>query len=339
VGDFLQAFAVAWAQFAPWLLLGFLLAGVLHARVPSRWLGQALGGTGWRPILRGALIGLPLPLCSCSVIPVAVELRRRGAARGATASFLISTPEIGVDSILTSFAVLHPVLAVARPLAAIVTAAVTGLMVERWSRPPAAMAAQDAACACPPSASAERGALGLAGGLRYAFVDLFAEVARFLLPVFLLTALLTTWIEPSSLQGLVGSQWLQMLLMLAVSVPIYVCASAATPLAAALIGAGLSPGAALVFLLAGPATNLTTILVAVRILGGRGALVYVLAVAGVSLLAGVLLDLVFERLDAGPAAVFHDHSHLAWWHWVGGAVLLALVLAHLTGLMHRKPAR
>ena len=330
--DVLETFAHVLAQLSPFLLLGFGIASLLHAYVPRSWLTRLVGGSGLGPILRAAAVGLPLPLCSCGVIPVAVELRKRGASRGATTSFLISTPETGVDSVAASAAVLHPLMVVFRPLAALFTAVVTGLAVERFSKPPETTE-EDAGghcCHSSPESELDGQRLGFWGGLRYGFVDLFGEVSVYLLPAVLITALLTVLIEPATVESVVPSRALQMVVLLVLSVPIYVCAAAATPVAAGLILAGFSPGAALVFLLAGPATNLVTISTAAKTVGRGGAMVYLVCVASISVAFGVLLDAIFDyaRIEASAAAS-PVHEHLGWLQWTSAGIIGALVIWHL----------
>ncbi len=331
--EFLTTTAEVLGRIAPFLLLGFVVAGLLHAFVPGRWLQRAVGGTGAGPIVRAALVGIPLPLCSCGVIPVAVELRKRGAGRGASTSFLVSTPETGVDSIATSAAVLHPLMVVFRPLAALVTAVATGFAVERWTTGPEVAAPEhgdDHHCCHSAEDELSTVPRGFVGGMRYAFVDLFGEVAVYLVPAVLITAVLTAFLEPDFVSGIVSSHWLQMLILLVAGIPVYVCAAAATPVAAALIVAGFSPGAALVFLLAGPATNLVTISAAASMLGKAGAVVYVVTVAAVSLGFGVLLDVLYESFSIAPkesAGQFHEHT--GWLNWVAAGIVALLVAWHI----------
>lgn len=339
--EFAEKFLVALAMLAPFLLLGFGIAGLLHAFVPRSLLSRAMGGSGLWPVSRASLLGIPLPLCSCSVIPVATELRRQGAGRGPTAAFMVSTPETGVDSISASIAVLHPLLVVIRPVAAMLTAVATGLAIERFTAEPEAAAAKGGGCCRHDAADQVHGASrGVLGGLRYAFDDLLGEVAVYLVPALLVTAALGLFLEPQSLIGMNVAPWLQRLLLLVTGIPVYVCATAATPVAAAMIVAGVSPGAALIFLLAGPATNLVTIGAITDNLGRRSAVVYVLVVAAMSFAFGSALDLFWADL-AGPddAAHLHDHEQLNLVHKVAGAVLGILVLWHLGRKLVRKIGR
>ena len=330
--EFAETLLATLAMLAPFLLLGFALAGLLHAFVPRSLLTRAMGGTGIGPTLRASLLGIPLPLCSCSVIPVATELRRQGAGRGATAAFMVATPETGVDSISASFALLHPVLVVARPLAAMVTAVTTGLVIEGLAPPPEAPAEEKTGCCHHDPAEQVAGdGLGVRGGLRYAFDDLLGEIAPYLVPALLITAALGVFLEPSALLGLDVAPWLQRIAALLIGLPLYVCATAATPVAAGMLVAGASPGAALVFLLAGPATNVVTLSAVSQNLGRRAAFLYAVSVAGLSLGFGSVLDLLWIDLAGfgANAGQLLDHQHLGWLEYGCGAVLLVLLAWHL----------
>ncbi len=188
--ELLRNFAQVLAQLAPYLLVGFTVAGLLHAYLPVGLLARHLGKPGFASVAKAALFGVPLPLCSCGVVPVAIELRKSGASRGATAAFLVATPETGVDSIAASVAVLHPLLVVFRPLAALLTAIVTGVTIERFAPaatdpdPPADAPPSCCSTTAPPPPQENR----LLSGLRYGYVDLFGDIARYLLPATLITA-------------------------------------------------------------------------------------------------------------------------------------------------------
>jgi len=323
---------VTLANMAPYLLLGFVAAGLLHAFVPRTLLTRAMGGEGLGPISRASLLGVPLPLCSRSVIPVAVELRRQGAGRGATAAFMVSTPETGVDSISSSVAVLHPILVVFRPLAAMVTAIATGLAIERFTPDDQVGQASNAGhCKHDASAQVSEGRRGILGGLRYAFDDLLGEITPYLIPALLVTAALGVFLSPAALSDVGISPWLQRLIILAAGIPVYVCATSATPVAAAMIVAGISPGAALVFLLAGPATNLITISAVRQSLGTSAAIWYTTVVATLSYTFGSALDYIWstQSYEAAPAArLFHQHE-LSTVHWTASVFLGGLMVWHI----------
>lgn len=321
---------------APALMAGFLVAGLLLLWVPRLFVKRKLGGSGMGPVVRAGIVGVPLPLCSCSVVPAAGALREAGASRGATLSFLVSTPETGVDSFAVSWALLDPVAAVFRPLAALVTAVVTGGVAQAaHPEDPVEEAEEDALSwlcrICPPGTVREPGhdhGLGerVRAVARHAFVDLFDDIVPWLLGGLAVAGLITgeeasAWISERMPTG-VGAY----LAALALGLPVYVCASASTPLALGLLAAGLSPGAAFVFLLAGPATNAATVLAVRGMLGGRALGIYLASIAGVSVAAGFGLDALYGALGgphwALPSSPGTEASHGGPLAWACAALLL-----------------
>lgn len=287
---------------APWLLLGLVAAGLVKAWMPESALPRWLGGKGFGPIARAALIGAPLPLCSCGVLPVAAELRREGASKGATVSFLVATPETGPDSVALSYALLGPFMAVVRPVAAVFSALAAGLLVQVLCPPDperrkpivAPVAVGGMGVACCPTCIGESEPIparppGLKYGLAYAFTDLFGDLAHWLLLGILVAGAMQAFLPPQSLAPL-GTGLVGMLAMMAAGIPVYVCATASTPIAAGLMMAGVSPGAALVFMLTGPATNLATLAVVRRDLGNRALAGYLGGIAAGALVAGAIAD-------------------------------------------------
>ncbi len=303
------------AEAAPYVLFGFLAAGLLRGLLPPDLVSRHLGGQSVGSVLKASLLGIPLPLCSCGVIPAAVDLRRQGAGRGASAAFMVSTPESGLDSIAITWALLDPVMTVVRPLAAFLTATVTGLAVnllpEHVAAPvataqPAESVPHDCGCAdaCPAgSAAAEPPSRSsrIAAGIAYAFGDLLGDIGGWLLLGIVLAGLIGHLMPVDFFERYLGGEFPTLLLMLLMGVPLYICATASTPVAAAMVAKGLSPGAALVFLLAGPATNAATIAVVARHWGRREAVVYVASIAACSLALGLLVDRLYvvAGLDIG----------------------------------------
>ncbi len=337
--DFLNAWVKAtWSmtlEAAPWLLFGFVLAGVVYVLLPTEKVVKHLGRPGLGSVLKAALIGVPLPLCSCSVIPVASSIRRRGATRGATASFLISTPESGVDSIAISYALLGPLLAVVRPIAAFISAALAGTLIaghERRSaetaavaRPPAEEKA-DCSCCCSQSQPV-RASFGskITQALRYGCVEMFSDLAHWLVLGFVLAGLVAAILPDDFLEASIGTGLIAMLAMLLAGLPLYVCATSATPVAAALIAKGLSPGAALVFLLVGPATNMATMVVVARDLGRWALAMYLGSIAVVSIALGLVVNVVAGELPGAVAAESAMHEH--------GVTTLNLICGVVLGLL------
>ncbi|MFH0952876.1 MAG: SO_0444 family Cu/Zn efflux transporter [Verrucomicrobiota bacterium] len=313
------------SEMAPYLLFGFLVAGVLSVFLSAKTVEKHLGGKGLKPVVTAAFWGVPLPLCSCSVIPVAASLRRHGASRGSTAAFLLSTPQTGVDSIFVTYSLLGLTFAVFRPIAAFVTGLFGGYLVEVFggrngeSTGEAPPHCEDECCA--PKRPSSR----LVRALRYGFLTLPGDIGKELLVGLVIAGAITAAVPDDFFARVLAPGFLQMLVMMAVGIPMYVCATASVPIAAALMAKGISPGAAFVFLMTGPGTNAATIVTLGKLLGGRSAAIYLGVVAGMSLAWGLLLDYVFR---VAPVAAAHQG------HWMmpgyvlhASAVVLLLVLA------------
>ena len=325
--DFLlRATVEAWGilrEASFFLLLGFVLAGIFAVLVPTALLKRFLGRGKIRSVLWASAIGTPLPLCSCGVVPTALGLSRQGATQGATVAFLITTPEVGVDSIALSYALMDPITTVARPTAAFVTGMTAGIATNFLGaeRPPVApesssnraIATEESAVPAsdipPPSESdggwhfASRRA-AVREIFAYGFRDLLDETAHWLVLGVSLATLVAVVLPASMIERYFGGGFLTMLAMLLIGIPTYTCASASTPIAAALVLKGLSPGAALVFLLSGPATNIGTIVMLLKFLGPRVVTIYLLSIAGVALAAGYALDWIYFTSQINPVATF-----------------------------------
>jgi uncharacterized membrane protein YraQ (UPF0718 family)/regulator of protease activity HflC (stomatin/prohibitin superfamily) len=356
----LQAFWAIMKEASVYLLVGFLLAGVLAVFVPRRLLTRLVGTGKLKSVLLGSVLGVPLPLCSCGVLPTAVGLRREGATPGATVAFLVATPETGIDSISLTYALTDPLMTVFRPIAGVLTAIVAGVLTNLFgvTERPAGVATGNAhagngdqghAHAHPhnhgydyahdhdhdhaefpraPTAGGPRHAIigSLSRVVRYGFRDLLDDVAWWLVLGLVLSAIIEVAL-PANLFEIWGGGVASMLLMLVLSVLLYTCGVCSTPMAAALALKGLSPGAALVFLLAGPATNVGSVVVLLKVLGMRAVGVYLAAVGIMTLLAGFALNALYQacgidpRLTFGTAAEFVPETVK-----IAGAVLLSAVL-------------
>lgn len=283
------------AEASPYLLFGFFAAGLLKGLIPDALVARHLGGSSKRSVIKASLFGIPLPLCSCGVIPAAIGLRRQGAGRGASAAFLVSTPESGVDSIAITYALLDPVMTILRPVAAFATATVTGLLINLLPEEPA-IAIEEVSPSVPDEASIAGKSSALQRmreGLGYAFGELLKDIGGWLLVGVVIAGLIGYLVPDDFFVFLQGHSFLSMLAMLVIGIPIYICASASTPVAAALILKGISPGAALVFLLAGPATNAATLTLIGRFWGRATTMVYLASIAICSLALGALTDLLY----------------------------------------------
>jgi uncharacterized membrane protein YraQ (UPF0718 family)/copper chaperone CopZ len=288
------------SEMAPYLLLGFFVAGVLSVVISARTVERHLGGKGIWPVIKATVFGIPLPLCSCGVIPVAASLRQHGANRGATTAFLLSTPQTGVDSIMVTLSLLGPIFALFRPLAAFVTGifggSLVGLVDGNGAALGSAAGCTDACCSAEPRGNR------VARLLRYGFVTLPRDIGKALLIGLLIAGLISALIPDDYLAGVLGAGIGAMIVMMLLGIPVYVCATASVPVAAALIAKGVSPGAALVFLMTGPATNAAAITTIWKIMGKRTAVVYLLTVAITALAFGLILDYIFQIQGTGIVA-------------------------------------
>ena len=322
---------------APWLLFGLIVAGLIKVLIPVAWLNRWLGGPGIMPVINAALLGTPLPLCSCSVVPAALAIRRSGATRGATTSFLIATPENGADSIALSYALLGPVLMIARPVAAIVIAVATGFSVSLFVGESDHTASksndtesntQTPSCCESEKPEPEKKSCCCSGGsqstcstkaridFKAMFVEcyqsmksLFDDIAFWLMVGLLLAALINTFVSQGQIASW-GSGLPAMVLMVLVGIPMYICATSSTPVAASMLIAGVSPGTVLVFLLAGPATNLGTVGIIRKELGNKTAAIYLIGVAVGSIAFGLGLDALIGQMNLGNITEqVHEHGH------------------------------
>jgi len=310
---------------APYLLFGFLVAGLLSVLVPPRLVEQHLGGRGPWPVVKAAAFGVPLPLCSCGVIPVAASLRRHGATRGATTAFLLSTPQTGVDSIAVTYSLLGGVFAVFRPIAALVMGIIGGWLVE-WLDPARQANGGEHGPECEDECCAPGEKRNpLVRIVQYGFVTLPRDIGGSLLIGLAVAGLISAAVPKDYFSQYLGPGLLQMIVMMLVGIPIYVCATASVPIAAVLIAKGISPGAALCFLITGPATNAATITTIWKVMGRRTAVIYLATVAGGALASGILLDLIYTHTAVG-AAPQHVHEMAPGIFEIASSIALLAVL-------------
>ncbi|MBT3279770.1 MAG: SO_0444 family Cu/Zn efflux transporter [Phycisphaerales bacterium] len=341
-------------KMGPYLLLGFGIAGVLKVVMPTRFVEKHLGGESGGAILKASALGVPIPVCSCGVIPLAASLRRSGAGQGPTTAFLISTPQTGADSILVTWSLLGGVLAVYRMIVALLSGLIGGIAVAIFVRRKATGAREECCgvnglghaenhvhgevCrdkrASEPAETVARSAK-IMEALRYGFVTLPADLARSLLLGIALSALITVVLPENffnQYQG-IDSLWAQMLIMAALGLPMYVCSTSSVPIAASLVvHAGVSPAAALVFLMTGPATNAATVTTLWKFLGRRTTVIYLASVAGCGLLSGWAFALLSDAVDWEFSHDIHAfHSNHPWWMIAGALILSAILLPGLLG--------
>lgn len=317
-------------QMAPYLLFGFLMAGLLSVVVSADFVESHLGRRGFRQVVKAAMLGVPLPLCSCSVVPVAASLRKHGASPGATLSFLVSTPQTGVDSIMVTQALLGPVFVVFRVVTAFVSGLLSGGLLDRVSGVDDASKGAGDACACcahgPRKSRLQR-------VFHYGFVVLAREIGRAMLVGMLISGVLTYLVPDNFFADRLGAGLPAMLMMMVVGIPIYACSSGSVPIAFALMHMGISPGAALVFLVTGPATNAATISTIWRVLGRTASVIYLSSIAACALGAGLLMDAIgVQRADGAMG-----HAHVAGPGLMDHLLLVVLIAVLAPSLLpHRK---
>lgn len=274
-------------EMSPYILLGFLIAGLMHAFIPQRTFARHLSGRGWKPVLKSALIGVPLPLCSCGVLPTAIAMRRNGASKAASTSFLLATPQTGVDSIAATWSMLGPAFAVVRPVAALTTAVFGGMAVGKSEKDN-----QPAVAACAPEEDERpQSFVGkCVSAFRYGFIDLVGSIGGWLVVGLIIAALITVYVPDDFFSILGKTPFLSMIAVLVIAVPMYVCATGSIPIALSLVLKGLSPGTALVLLMAGPAANFASFTLISREMGRKSATIYLASIIAGAMAFGLAID-------------------------------------------------
>jgi uncharacterized membrane protein YraQ (UPF0718 family) len=336
---FVEVFQASWhllKQSSFYILFGLLVGGVLKLYLSPSYVAAHLGRGRFSSVFKAALLGIPIPLCSCGVLPAAATLKKQGANNGAVTAFLISTPESGVDSISMTWALLDPIMTVARPVSAFLSAAVAGIAenIFAFKNPQKSLSDPVADLAPVPKGFVPK----IQEGYRYATQDLWPGLVGWFFIGILLAGCITVMIPDAVFAKWLGGGFSSMLLMLLIGIPLYICASASTPIAAAFIMKGVSPGTALVFLLTGPATNATALIVLIGILGKRAVALYLFSIAVVSVLCGLMVDLLYLSLGISALAVVGKAGGmLPHWLLLGATLfLLALSVRPLWALVQRK---
>lgn len=326
------------AMMAPWLLGGFVLAGAVGVLMPREWAQKAMGrAKGWKGVLNAVLIGVPLPVCSCGVLPITQALRKSGASKGAAVGFLISTPQTGIDSILATYALLGPVFAVARPVAAFLTGLAGGIAVNAMTAKEGADLSlepdrQTHCCCCchRPAASPLAARTNVVLRCLIKANELFGEIVKPLSFGIAVAAAVTVCVPENFFTAAFGGKdYLAMPAMAIVGFPMYICSTASIPIAASMVLKGLSPGAAFVFLMVGPAINAASFATVCALIGRLPAFVYAFVIALGAILCGVAINIlpfdVLPSLSAGCAvehlSLFEHAAVLILIAWMAGVVV------------------
>ena len=284
-------------EMSPYLLLGFLLAGLMHEFIPNKIYTKYLGEPSLKSVVLAALFGVPLPLCSCGVIPTAMGIRKEGASKGATISFLIATPQTGVDSIIATYSLMGLPFAIIRPIVAFVTAIFGGVLSNSFSTDPSPKRTKSNKPLPSGESSEEAGGLvkRFRRALSYAFGEMMEDIGKWLAIGLIVAGIITAAVPDSWFTIFQGNTLYSVLFVLAFSIPMYLCATGSIPIALALMLKGLTPGAALVLLMAGPASNAASILVVSKVLGKRSMLIYLIAIITGAVLFGFGIDYLLPR--------------------------------------------
>ena len=327
-----------------YMIAGLMFSGVIHVFLSPDTISNHLGKGRFISVIKAAVLGIPLPLCSCGVLPTAVTLKKQGANNGATTAFLISTPESGVDSISVTYALLDPIMTIARPVAAFIMATIAGMTENLFNYSEEKNIVTPDTPDNPGCCTDNDGCLSKAEentsfikkityGLRYAFTDVWDDMAGWFFTGLLIAGFITALIPEELINRHLGGGLSSMLLMLVVGIPLYICATASTPVAAELIMKGVSPGAALVFLLAGPATNITSLTVLTGILGKRTTAIYLGSIGLFSIIFGLLVDKFYLQMNISPQAIIGNASEIVppLLQFAGVIVLLCISIKPLTG--------
>ncbi|OGV51469.1 MAG: hypothetical protein A2017_13385 [Lentisphaerae bacterium GWF2_44_16] len=331
---FRSCFSEIWlitCQMAPSLLFGFLFAGILSVFVAPEYIRKHLGNKGFISVLKASIFGVPLPLCSCGVLPVAALLRKSGASRGSVSSFLISTPQTGVDSIMVTYAMLGPVFAVFRPLAALVSGVFGGMLTDYFGNDGTEDIKKTEILPSETEDIVPASGNRVIEVFRYAYITLLGDIARPLVAGIVIAALISMLVPREWFNTVLPSDFLQMLMMLLLSLPMYVCATASVPIAVALIAKGVSPGAALVFLMAGPVTNAAAVATVWKILGKRSAIIYFLSIVTAALASGFALNFLYDLVPRADLAAHIHQDGISLTGGLSGILLSVLILYSFCG--------
>ena len=320
---------------AIYILFGLFVAGLLHELVPDTLVSKHLGRDSIGSVIKATIFGIPLPVCSCGVIPIATGIKKSGASNGATLSFLISTPITGVDSILATYGMFGWVFTLYRVVTSMIISIVAGvfsnLFAEDDNRDEESAEEECSSCCSSSSCSdEEKRSFSFVNGMRYAFVTLLGDIASPLVIGLLIGALITVAIPSNLSEILIDNSWLSYIIVITIAVPMYVCATASLPIAAGLMLAGVSPGAAFVFLSAGPATNTVTIGVVKKMLGKSTLYIYLGTIIIGSILFGVGLDYFTRDISIKDMILIDEDASIV-------AIVSSVVLWLIIGYLLVKP--
>jgi len=314
-------------EMSPYLMLGFIFAGLLHLLFPKQRVRKYMGQNNFKSIFNAALFGIPLPLCSCGVIPTGISFYKHGASKASTVSFLISTPQTGIDSIFVTYSMLGLPLAIIRPIVAFITGLFGGMVTKKIDP-------ENDESVIENNDNNEEIPFGFFPKVkemfRYSFIDFLQDISNWLVIGLLIAAFISVIVPNDFFADKIPNDFLGMLVILVISIPVYICATASVPIAAVLMLKGLSPGAALVLLMAGPATNAATITMIAKVLGKKPLIGYLGAIISGALLSGFILDYFLPsewfNISDHFGHIGHNHEMLPAWLKTISAISLTLLI-------------
>ncbi len=329
-------------EMSPYLLFGFFIAGLLNTIIPRQKIYKHLSENKLGSIIKSSLFGVPLPLCSCGVIPVAAYLRNQGAGKASTVSFLSSTPTTGVDSILATYSLLGPLFAIIRPIAAFFAGILSGSLVAVFEKkqnietikPPEGSSCNICSSAEPHSHVLSEKIINV---FRYGFIELIDDAGKWILIGVIAGGIIEFLIPGNFIEQYLSNPLLAYPIMLVISIPMYICATGSIPIAASLIIKGMSPGAGLIFLIAGPATNTATLAFVSGKLGKKNLFIYLFSIIITALLFGLLVDHIWKISGKDMTLLTGGMKMLPFWLKTLSAILLSglIILALVKNFSHK----
>ncbi len=315
--DFLNNLWTVTESLGIWFLLGLLIAALMHGFVPDSLFKRWLGKNSFLNVIKAAFIGVPMPLCSCGVVPTVIALKKKGASNSSCLSFLISTPQTGVDSLLVSAAFLSWPFAIFKLISAFVIGILGGGIHHLLQQKHAAPAIEEETSPTQPHQRASLKEL-----YDFAINDLFYNLWKWMLAGIIAAALISTFLSADFMaNSLFADPLYGSIAALFLSIPLYVCATSSVPIAAALVLKGMSPAVAIVFLIAGPATNIATIGLIYKSFGKLFTTVYLASVSIGSIVCAVFF---------GSVITIHLPDKV---HHHGGANMIELIGAVVFALL------
>lgn len=315
-------------EMAPYLLFGFFVAGVLHLLLPKNKVSRHLAQGDAKSVIKASLFGIPLPLCSCGVIPVAAHLKKQGANKGPLQSFLVSTPTTGVDSIFATYSLLGILFAVVRPIAALFSGLMAGFITNASTKSLPIQTQQTFECAICPEKTPHSHPWSekITHMFKYAFFELIEDIGKWIALGIVIGGVIGYFVPASLIQKYLGNPFLAYPLMLVIGIPMYVCATGSIPMVAPLILKGMTPGAGLVFLFAGPATNTATLSFVAGEMGKKSLTIYLLSIVTGSVIFGLLIDIIWNLSGQSLRLISPGMQMLPMWVNIGSAILLSLLI-------------